>query len=42
MCPASRRSVITGWGAMTRTDDHARQIVQDLIDTKGATDGTDR
>jgi hypothetical protein len=28
--------------AMARPDDHARQIVQDLIDTKGATDGTDR
>jgi transcriptional regulator with XRE-family HTH domain len=34
--------VISGWGAIARTDDKARQIVQDLIDTKGASDGTDR
>jgi transcriptional regulator with XRE-family HTH domain len=34
--------VISGWGAMARTDDKAHQIVQDLIATKGASDGTDR
>jgi transcriptional regulator with XRE-family HTH domain len=34
--------VISGWGAMARTDDKAPQIVQELIDTKGASDGTDR
>jgi hypothetical protein len=34
--------VITGWGAIARTDDQARQIVEDLTDTKGAIDGTDR
>ena len=34
--------VITGWGAMARTDNHVRQLVQDLIDTKGVSDGTDR
>jgi transcriptional regulator with XRE-family HTH domain len=34
--------VISGWGAMARTSDQAHQIVQDLIDTKGASDGTDR
>lgn len=34
--------VISGWGAMARTDDQAHQTVQDLIDTQGASDGTDR
>jgi transcriptional regulator with XRE-family HTH domain len=34
--------VISGWGAMARTDDKARQLVQELIDTKGASDGRDR
>jgi transcriptional regulator with XRE-family HTH domain len=35
-------AVICGWGAMARSDDHVRQIVQDLIDTKGAPHGPDR
>lgn len=34
--------IISGWGAMARTDDQARQIVQDVIDTTEASDGTDR
>lgn len=35
-------AVISGWGAMARSDDHVRQIVQDLIDNKGAPHGPDR
>jgi transcriptional regulator with XRE-family HTH domain len=35
-------AVISGWGAMARSDDKARQIVQDLIDSGGTLDGTDR
>lgn len=35
-------AVITGWGAIARTADHAADIVRDLVDTEGATDGTDR
>jgi hypothetical protein len=35
-------AVISGWGAMARSDDHVRQIVEDLIDTKGAQHGPDR
>jgi transcriptional regulator with XRE-family HTH domain len=34
--------LISGWGSIARSDDKARQIVQDLIDTKGAPDGRDR
>jgi hypothetical protein len=41
-CRPDRDIVITAWGAMARSDDHAREIVQDLVDTKGATHGTDR
>jgi transcriptional regulator with XRE-family HTH domain len=35
-------ALISGWGAMARSDDHVRQIVQDLIDAKGAPHGPDR
>ena len=34
--------IISGWGAIARTEDQARQLVQDLIDTQGAAGGTDR
>jgi len=35
-------AVVTGWGAMARTADHAGDIVRDLVDTGGAVDGRDR
>jgi hypothetical protein len=28
--------VITGWGAMARTEEEAHKVVQDLIDTEGS------
>jgi transcriptional regulator with XRE-family HTH domain len=31
--------VVSGWGAIARTDDQARQVVQNLIETEGAFDG---
>lgn len=35
-------TVISGWGAMARTEEQARSVVQDLIDTEGAPSGRDR
>jgi hypothetical protein len=39
--PGGRR-IASGYLGMARTDEQARQIVQDLTETKGAIDGTDR
>lgn len=34
--------VVTGWGAMARTEDEVQRVMQDLSDNQGASSGRDR